>query len=66
MVVKAIFMRRAEQGGAGSIFELFSFSKTMPRDGRKTGGDTINMEFEGHKQEFGQQMGVFRNVHYKI
>lgn len=37
----------------------------MPLE-KKAEDDIINLEFQGHKQEFRQQMGGFRNVHCKI
>lgn len=67
MDVKAILVnRRKGEGvkGQGSIFILFSFSNTMPLE-KKAEDDIINLEFQGHKQEFRQQMGGFRNVHCK-
>lgn len=35
MVVKAIHIKRAKEGGEESIFVLFSFSNTMPREGEE-------------------------------
>lgn len=32
---------------------------------KKAEDDITNLEFQGHKQEFRQQMGGFRNVHCK-
>lgn len=67
MDAKAILVnRRKGEGvkGQGSIFILFSFSNTMPLE-KKAEDDIINLEFQGHKQEFRQQMGGFRNVHCK-
>lgn len=61
-----LIKRRKVKGveGEGSIFILFSFSNTMHLK-KKADGDIINLEFQGHKQELRQQMGVFRNVQRK-
>lgn len=68
MDAKAILINRRKGEGVkeqGSIFILFSLSNTMPLEKKKAEDDIINLEFQGHKQEFRQQMGGFRNVHCK-
>lgn len=70
MDAKPLLINRRKGEGVkeqGSIFILFSLSNTMPleKEKKKAENDIINLEFQGHKQEFRQQMGGFRNVHCK-